>query len=183
MPTLDAWEAYLFCRIRYGMEVNQWSDTGKRVEAIGYMRTSSAANIGDGKDSEARPIEGYAKATGMVIVDWFYDAAVSGADGRTRCGQQLVTLARELRKNPNGWSQHASLSAATPRRAVVSILPQQLRRCFAGREQWPLRWGRWIEGCGHDGRPCERTFQWTARQGVGTQPNESRGDRGAAPPP
>jgi hypothetical protein len=44
------------------------------------MRT---ANVGDGKDSEARQrkaIEGYAKATGMVIVDWFYDAAVSGAD-------------------------------------------------------------------------------------------------------
>jgi len=56
---------------------------GKRVEGVGYMRTSSAANIGDGKDSEARQrkaIEGYAKAAGMVIVDWFYDAAVSGAD-------------------------------------------------------------------------------------------------------
>jgi DNA invertase Pin-like site-specific DNA recombinase len=56
---------------------------GKRVEAIGYMRTSSAANVGDGKDSEARQrkaIEGYAKTAGMLIVDWFYDAAVSGAD-------------------------------------------------------------------------------------------------------
>src|SRR6516164_4441946 len=55
----------------------------KRVEAIGYMRTSSTANIGDGKDSETRQrkaIEDYAKAAGMVIVDWFYDAAVSGAD-------------------------------------------------------------------------------------------------------
>ena len=29
-------------------------DKGKRVEAVGYMRTSSAANVGDGKDSEAR---------------------------------------------------------------------------------------------------------------------------------
>jgi DNA invertase Pin-like site-specific DNA recombinase len=56
---------------------------GKRVEAIGYMRTSSATNVGDGKDSEARQrkaIESYAKAAGMVVVDWFYDAAVSGAD-------------------------------------------------------------------------------------------------------
>lgn len=47
------------------------------------MRTSSAANVGDGKDSEARQrkaIEAYAKTAGMVIVDWFYDAAVSGAD-------------------------------------------------------------------------------------------------------
>jgi DNA invertase Pin-like site-specific DNA recombinase len=59
------------------------SAKGKRVEAIGYMRTSSAANVGEGKDSEARQrkaIESYAKAAGMVIVDWFCDAAVSGAD-------------------------------------------------------------------------------------------------------
>ena len=60
---------------------------GKRLAAIGYMRTSSAANVGDGKDSEARQrkaIEGYARAAGMVIVDWFYDAAVSGADPMRR---------------------------------------------------------------------------------------------------
>jgi DNA invertase Pin-like site-specific DNA recombinase len=59
------------------------SRKGKRVLAIGYMRTSSAANVGDGKDSEVRQrkaIEAYAKAAGTVIVDWFYDAAVSGAD-------------------------------------------------------------------------------------------------------
>jgi hypothetical protein len=59
------------------------ADKGKRVEVVGYMRTSSATNVGDGKDSEARQrkaIEGYAEASGGVIVDWFYDAAVSGAD-------------------------------------------------------------------------------------------------------
>jgi DNA invertase Pin-like site-specific DNA recombinase len=59
------------------------ADEGKRVEVVGYMRTSSATNVGDGKDSEARQrkaIEGYAKVSGAVIVDWFYDAAVSGAD-------------------------------------------------------------------------------------------------------
>ena len=56
---------------------------GKRVDAVGYMRTSSATNVGEGKDSEARQrnaIESYAKAAGYAIVDWFYDAAVSGAD-------------------------------------------------------------------------------------------------------
>jgi DNA invertase Pin-like site-specific DNA recombinase len=58
---------------------------GKRklVEAVGYMRTSSAANIGDDKDSEKRQrvaIEAYAKRAGFVIVDWFYDKAVPGAD-------------------------------------------------------------------------------------------------------
>ena len=65
------------------MELSLCRDEGKRVEAIGYMRTSSAGNIGEGKDSEARQrraIESYAKRAGMVIVDWFYDAAVSGAD-------------------------------------------------------------------------------------------------------
>jgi len=55
----------------------------KLVEAVGYMRTSSAANIGDGKDSEARQrraIEAFAKAANMIIVDWYYDGAVNGAD-------------------------------------------------------------------------------------------------------
>jgi hypothetical protein len=37
----------------------------KQAEAIGYMRTSSATNVGEGKDSEARQrktIEDYAKS-------------------------------------------------------------------------------------------------------------------------
>ena len=53
------------------------------IEAIGYLRTSSATNVGEGKDSEARQrkaVERHAKAAGFVVVDWFYDAAVSGAD-------------------------------------------------------------------------------------------------------
>jgi hypothetical protein len=57
------------------------------------MRTSSATNVGDGKDSEARQrkaIEGYAQASGAVIVDWFYDAAVSGADP-IECGPALLS--------------------------------------------------------------------------------------------
>jgi DNA invertase Pin-like site-specific DNA recombinase len=55
----------------------------KSVEAIGYMRTSSATNVGADKDSEKRQratIESFAKANGFVIVDWFYDAAVRGTD-------------------------------------------------------------------------------------------------------
>jgi DNA invertase Pin-like site-specific DNA recombinase len=55
----------------------------KQVEAVAYMRTSSATNVGGEKDSEQRQrvaIEAYAKHAGMVIVDWFYDAAVKGAD-------------------------------------------------------------------------------------------------------
>ena len=62
-----------------------WTMTGKReaVEAVGYMRTSSATNVGADKDSEKRQraaIEAFAKASRHVLVDWFYDAAVKGAD-------------------------------------------------------------------------------------------------------
>ena len=55
----------------------------KRLEALGYMRTSSATNVGADKDSDKRQgaaIERYAKSAGYVIVDWFYDAAVRGQD-------------------------------------------------------------------------------------------------------
>jgi DNA invertase Pin-like site-specific DNA recombinase len=54
-----------------------------RVVAVGYLRTSSAANVGSDKDGEKRQraaIEGYAKSGGYAIVAWFNDAAVSGAD-------------------------------------------------------------------------------------------------------
>lgn len=58
---------------------------GKFVPAVAYMRTSSATNIGADKDLEKRQraaIEGYAKAAGYVIADadWYFDAAVKGAD-------------------------------------------------------------------------------------------------------
>ena len=61
---------------------------GKRkIEAIGYMRTSSATNVGRDKDSEARQraaIESYAKAASYTIVDWFYDPAVKGTAPASR---------------------------------------------------------------------------------------------------
>ena len=49
------------------------------------MRTSSAANVGVDRDSERRQrtaLQGYARRAGFEIADqdWFYDAAVSGAD-------------------------------------------------------------------------------------------------------
>ena len=53
------------------------------VQAVGYVRTSSAANIGRDKDSERRQrlaIERFAKSAGYAVVDWFNDPAVSGAD-------------------------------------------------------------------------------------------------------
>jgi DNA invertase Pin-like site-specific DNA recombinase len=55
----------------------------KPVEAIAYLRTSSAANTGPDKDSDKRQraaIAAFAKAHAYVVVAEFYDAAVSGAD-------------------------------------------------------------------------------------------------------
>jgi DNA invertase Pin-like site-specific DNA recombinase len=60
-----------------------------RVEAVGYLRTSSAANVGADKDSEKRQraaVAGYAKAAGFDVVDWFNDPAVSGDPIETRPG-------------------------------------------------------------------------------------------------
>src|SRR3954451_8787628 len=55
----------------------------KRAPAIAYLRTSSAANIGADRDSDKRQrdaIAAFAKRAGFVVVDEFYDPAVSGAD-------------------------------------------------------------------------------------------------------
>jgi len=55
----------------------------KRIDAVGYLRTSSAANVGEGKDSDKRQrrkIEAFAKRAGFNVVDWFYDPATSGND-------------------------------------------------------------------------------------------------------
>ena len=80
---------------------------GKQLEAIGYLRTSSATNVGEGKDSEARQrkaIEGYAKTAGMVIVDWFYDKAVRGADAITdRPGFATRTVLPAIASVRSSW--------------------------------------------------------------------------------
>ncbi|OKO70561.1 serine recombinase [Bradyrhizobium sp. NAS80.1] len=55
----------------------------QRKPAIGYTRTSSAANVGDDKDSvprQRKAIEAYAKRAGYRIVSWFDDPAVKGED-------------------------------------------------------------------------------------------------------
>jgi len=55
----------------------------KRIPAVGYLRTSSATNVGEGKDSEKRQrvaVERFAKASGFEVVEWFADPAVSGDD-------------------------------------------------------------------------------------------------------
>ena len=59
------------------------ANIAKMVEAVAYIRTSSAANVGADKDSDKRQlgaIEAYAKRAGFGLVAEFNDAAVSGAD-------------------------------------------------------------------------------------------------------
>ena len=53
------------------------------TKAVSYFRTSSAANVGEDKDSLKRQraaVEEYAAANGIEIVQSYFDAAVSGAD-------------------------------------------------------------------------------------------------------
>lgn len=55
----------------------------EQVAAVAYFRTSSAANVGDDKDTLLRQraaVEAYTARQGLGIVREFYDAAVSGAD-------------------------------------------------------------------------------------------------------
>lgn len=57
--------------------------TKDKIKAFAYMRTSSAANVGEDKDSVARQrkaITEYATRAGIEIVDYFNDEAVSGKD-------------------------------------------------------------------------------------------------------
>ena len=58
-------------------------DQTARPQAVAYLRTSSATNVGPDKDSDKcqrTAIEAFAKARGIELVGEFYDAAVSGAD-------------------------------------------------------------------------------------------------------
>ncbi len=54
-----------------------------RKPAVAYLRTSSAANVGEDKDSHKRQLAAinvYAERAGLRVIETFYDAAVSGAD-------------------------------------------------------------------------------------------------------
>ena len=53
----------------------------KMIEALAYLRTSSASNLdGDSEDRQKRAIEAFAKLNNYKIVGEFWDQAVSGAD-------------------------------------------------------------------------------------------------------
>jgi DNA invertase Pin-like site-specific DNA recombinase len=69
------------------------------IKAFGYLRTSSATNVGPEKDSEKRQrsaIERWAAANGYKIVGGFYDANVKGAEpvhSRPGFAAMLATIA------------------------------------------------------------------------------------------
>jgi DNA invertase Pin-like site-specific DNA recombinase len=72
-----------FLKYKVQNELTPMARKRNLVQAIGYVRTSSAANVGRDKDSEPRQrraIERYAKSAGFDVVDWFDDPAVSGSD-------------------------------------------------------------------------------------------------------
>jgi DNA invertase Pin-like site-specific DNA recombinase len=59
------------------------ANKGKAAEAVAYIRTSSAANVGSDKDSEVRQraaITAFAKRAGFALLGEFSDPGVSGAD-------------------------------------------------------------------------------------------------------
>jgi DNA invertase Pin-like site-specific DNA recombinase len=56
---------------------------GEKVEAVAYIRTSSAANVGPDKDSDKRQraaIDAFARRAGFTVIGEFSDPGVSGAD-------------------------------------------------------------------------------------------------------
>ncbi|WKA26543.1 recombinase family protein [Bradyrhizobium roseum] len=58
-------------------------EKNQRKAAIGYTRTSSATNVGDGKDSvprQRKAIQAFANKAGYTVVAWFDDPAVAGDD-------------------------------------------------------------------------------------------------------
>lgn len=73
----------------------------KKIPAVAYLRTSSAANVGEDKDSHVRQmtaIREFADRNGYkIVLPPYYDAAVSGADPiDTRPGfQELLTFLGE----------------------------------------------------------------------------------------
>jgi hypothetical protein len=114
-----------------------WSDGGR------HQLRGLATNVGKGKDSEARQrkaIEGYAKSAGMVIVDWFYDAAVRGADTITERPGFAAMLDRIASNGVRACSALFSVRARTA--SLPACYSAQTNKL--GKSQLRLR--RWRNG-------------------------------------
>ena len=82
-------------------------------KAVAYLRTSSATNVGQDKDSDKRQlsaIEAFAKANGYEVTGVFYDAAVSGADPVAERPGFAAMLAH-LAQTPSGGTTTATPAA------------------------------------------------------------------------
>lgn len=119
------------------------------MKAFAYYRTSSAAGVGDDKDSEARQrlaVQAYADSAGIEIVAEYYDQAVKGADlieDRPQFAAMLAAIAgngvrrvivetanrfsRDLITQETGWrmlrKQGIELIAADSPQAFVDDTP------------------------------------------------------------
>lgn len=76
---------YFFLRnkVQFMAKIMPEREKRQRKPAIGYTRTSSAANVGEDKDSVSRQrkaIQAYANRAGYRIIAWHDDPAVSGCD-------------------------------------------------------------------------------------------------------
>jgi len=72
--TPDCTSAGLYCFLENTVHNGAKAMSHKRKPTVGYIRTSSAANVGEDKDSDRRQrlaIEGFAKRAGYDVVDWF----------------------------------------------------------------------------------------------------------------
>jgi DNA invertase Pin-like site-specific DNA recombinase len=70
-------------RMRYGRWAQTMGKSTQLVRAFAYLRTSSASNIGEDKDSGRRQlhaIQTYAKRAGVDLVGTYNDEAVKGSD-------------------------------------------------------------------------------------------------------
>jgi predicted site-specific integrase-resolvase len=84
---------------KYSYGSQTMGKTQKKSTAFAYLRTSSAANIGEDKDSGQRQraaIEAYAKRAGIEVIGSYYDEAVKGSDAiETRPGFAAMLEALE----------------------------------------------------------------------------------------
>ena len=112
-----------FSEIRYTNAVQAMAKPSKSVRAFAYLRTSSAANIGEHKDSGRRQlqaIEVFARRSGIELVGAYHDEAVKGSDPiDTRPGFAEMLEALEA----NGTK---TIIVETPNRFARDLMVQEV---------------------------------------------------------
>lgn len=112
----------------------------KMIEAVAYLRTSSAANVGADKDSDKRQlaaIEAFAKANGYRVTEVFYDAAVSGADpvaerpGFARMLAHLAQTPPGVAGSPAPAAVDGQAGAAAQKKYILVESPDRFARDLA----------------------------------------------------